>query len=64
MGKLYETFGRELLNGKRFAYDGEKTLFAVGPLTFNSHRFPVHLDAKPGRGRFVRRRRLHSNFEL
>ncbi|CAM6087810.1 unnamed protein product [Calypogeia fissa] len=51
MEKLYETFGREFLNGKRFAYDGEKSLFTVGPLPFNSHQFPVHLDDEPGRGR-------------
>jgi hypothetical protein len=53
LSNLFDTYGKEFLNGKRFAYDGEKSLFTVCPLTFNSHKFSVHLDDDPNRGRFV-----------
>jgi hypothetical protein len=32
MKKLHDTFGEEECGGKRFAYDGEKSLFTNGSL--------------------------------
>lgn len=42
--KVYETYESDLGN-KNFAYDGEKTLFTVGPLARNKLEFTVVLDA-------------------
>ncbi|XVF21051.1 hypothetical protein REPUB_Repub12eG0057000 [Reevesia pubescens] len=41
--KLYQTYYSEL-NGKRFAYDGEKSLYTVGPLPQNKFEFTVVLE--------------------
>ncbi|KAL8474253.1 hypothetical protein ACS0TY_030902 [Phlomoides rotata] len=41
--KLYETYSSELA-GKRFAYDGEKSLYTVGPLPQNNFEFTVILE--------------------
>ncbi|OMO95798.1 Argonaute/Dicer protein, PAZ [Corchorus capsularis] len=41
--RLHETYSSELA-GKDFAYDGEKSLFTVGPLPDNKHEFTVVLD--------------------
>ncbi|GER34610.1 argonaute family protein [Striga asiatica] len=38
--QVYETYNTELA-GKRFAYDGEKSLFSVGPLPHNKLEFTV-----------------------
>ncbi|KAL1552931.1 Protein argonaute 4A [Salvia divinorum] len=43
LDKLYETYVVEL-EGKRFAYDGEKSLFTIGPLPQNKLEFTVILD--------------------
>ncbi|KAG6541212.1 hypothetical protein Mapa_017373 [Marchantia paleacea] len=50
MMKLYEIYGEKTLMGKKFAYDGEKSLFSVGSLEFNSREFQVSLEDDPGRG--------------
>ncbi|KAF8008168.1 hypothetical protein BT93_K1988 [Corymbia citriodora subsp. variegata] len=41
--KLYQTYSSELA-GKNFAYDGEKTLYTVGPLPQNKLEFTVVLE--------------------
>ncbi|XP_058005997.1 protein argonaute 16 isoform X2 [Hevea brasiliensis] len=41
--KLYQTYSSELA-GKRFAYDGEKSLYTVGPLPQNRLEFTVVLE--------------------
>nr|XP_043628262.1 LOW QUALITY PROTEIN: protein argonaute 16-like [Erigeron canadensis] len=41
--KLYQTYSSEL-SGKRFAYDGEKSLYTVGPLPKNNFEFMVVLE--------------------
>lgn len=41
--KLYETYSSELA-GKRFAYDGEKSVYTVGPLPQNNFEFTVILE--------------------
>ncbi|GKC47471.1 argonaute 16-like protein [Tanacetum coccineum] len=41
--KLYQTYSSEL-SGKRFAYDGEKGLYTVGPLPKNKTEFMVVLE--------------------
>lgn len=41
--KLYQTYCAELA-GKRFAYDGEKSLYTVGPLPQNKFEFTVVLE--------------------
>ncbi|KAF5746116.1 protein argonaute 16 [Tripterygium wilfordii] len=41
--RLYQTYSSEL-SGKRFAYDGEKTLYTVGPLPQNKSEFTVVLE--------------------
>ena len=49
MDKLYQTYSAELAN-KRFAYDGEKCLYSIGPLPQNKFDFTVVLEgsyAKP-----------------
>lgn len=38
--RLYLTYSSELA-GKRFAYDGEKSLYTVGPLPQNNFEFTV-----------------------
>lgn len=43
MDKLYQTYSSEL-QGKQFAYDGEKSLFTVGPLKENNFEFSVVLE--------------------
>ncbi|KAJ7521394.1 hypothetical protein O6H91_19G051600 [Diphasiastrum complanatum] len=56
MSKLHKTYGDEF-GQKKFAYDGEKSLFTVGPLLNNSQEFKVFLDddrkvsARSGAGR-------------
>ncbi|CAM6102407.1 unnamed protein product [Calypogeia fissa] len=50
MAALHTTYGGEFLKGKRFAYDGEKSLFVVGSLTLRQSEFPVLLPDDPGRG--------------
>ncbi|KAK7304843.1 hypothetical protein VNO77_42734 [Canavalia gladiata] len=40
---LYKTYSSEL-GGKRFAYDGERTLYTVGPLPLNKFEFKVLLE--------------------
>ncbi|KAF9621118.1 hypothetical protein IFM89_016612 [Coptis chinensis] len=42
--KLHECYADTELGGKDFAYDGEKTLFTVGPLPQNKHDFTVVLE--------------------
>ncbi|CAK9184081.1 unnamed protein product [Ilex paraguariensis] len=41
--KLYQTYSSELA-GNRFAYDGDKTLYTVGPLPQNNFEFTVVLE--------------------
>lgn len=41
--KLYKTYSSEL-SGKRFAYDGEKSLYTVGALPLNKSEFMVVLE--------------------
>ncbi|KAK9155508.1 hypothetical protein Sjap_002988 [Stephania japonica] len=55
MDKLYETYS-SLIAGKHFAYDGEKSMYTVGPLPQNKLEFAVVLegsyakcDGSPGR---------------
>ncbi|XP_071904616.1 protein argonaute 16-like isoform X1 [Coffea arabica] len=43
MDKLYQIYFSDLA-GKRFAYDGEKALYTVGPLPHNNLEFPVVLE--------------------
>ncbi|PON87801.1 Exonuclease/helicase-like [Trema orientale] len=50
--RLYQTYSSEF-SGKRFAYDGEKSLYTVGPLPQNKLEFTVVLEesfAKPENG--------------
>ncbi|KAF9615666.1 hypothetical protein IFM89_026020 [Coptis chinensis] len=42
--KLHECYADTELGGKDFAYDGEKTLFTVGPFPQNKHDFTVVLE--------------------
>lgn len=44
MTKLRDTFGESECGGKQGAYDGGKSLFTSGSLSFNSKEFPVFLD--------------------
>ena len=41
--KLYQTYTSEFA-GKKFAYDGEKALYTVGPLPRNKLEFTVVLE--------------------
>ena len=41
--RLYQTYSSELA-GKKFAYDGEKALYTVGPLPQNKLEFTVVLE--------------------
>lgn len=41
--KLHQTYETEL-EGRDFAYDGENSLFTVGPLPQNKNEFKVVLD--------------------
>lgn len=43
MDKLYQTYSAELAN-KKFAYDGEKCLYSIGPLPQNKLEFTVVLE--------------------
>lgn len=43
LDKVKQTYAMELAN-KEFAYDGEKSLFTVGPLPHNRLEFTVVLD--------------------
>ncbi|KAJ4975109.1 hypothetical protein NE237_000215 [Protea cynaroides] len=43
IGKLYQTYCSELA-GKNFVYDGEKSLYTVGPLPQNNFEFTVVLE--------------------
>ncbi|XP_019159475.1 PREDICTED: protein argonaute 16 [Ipomoea nil] len=43
MDKLYQTYSSEF-SGKRFAFDGEKCLYAVGPLPQNNMKYTVVLE--------------------
>lgn len=43
LDRLYQTYASDL-GGKRFAYDGEKTLYTVGPLPQNRFEFTVVLE--------------------
>ncbi|XP_020555003.1 protein argonaute 16 isoform X2 [Sesamum indicum] len=46
--KLYQTYSSEL-SGKKFAYDGEKNLYTVGPLPHNNFEFTVVLEESIGK---------------
>lgn len=46
--KLLQTYCSEL-DGKDFAYDGEKCLFTVGPLPQNNFEFTVILEETSSR---------------
>lgn len=48
MDKIYQTYSAEL-QGKHFAYDGEKSLFTVGPLKQNNFEFTVVLEEASAR---------------
>ncbi|XP_024959437.1 protein argonaute 16 [Cynara cardunculus var. scolymus] len=48
LDKLYQTYSSEL-SGKRFAYDGEKSLYTVGPLPRNKYEFMVVLEYSFGK---------------
>lgn len=41
--RLYQIYSSEL-SGKRFAYDGERTLYTVGPLPHEKFEFIVVLE--------------------
>lgn len=43
LDRVRETYDTELA-GKEFAYDGEKTLFTVGPLPRNKLEFTIVLE--------------------
>lgn len=43
LDRLYQTYSSELA-GKKFAYDGEKSLYTVGPLPQNKFEFTVILE--------------------
>ena len=43
LDRVYQTYLTEL-DGKSFAYDGEKTLYTVGPLPQNKFEFTVVLE--------------------
>ncbi|MFS7921905.1 putative post-transcriptional gene silencing PAZ-Argonaute family [Helianthus anomalus] len=43
LDKLYQTYSSEL-SGKKFAYDGEKSLYTVGPLSKNKYEFTIVLE--------------------
>ncbi|XP_073002838.1 protein argonaute 16-like [Typha latifolia] len=46
--KLHQTYSSELA-GKQFAYDGEKSLFTLGPLPQNNFEFTVILEGSSAR---------------
>lgn len=52
--KLYETYSSEF-SGKMFAYDGEKSLYTVGPLPENKSEFTVLLE-----GSFAKKYVVHA----
>ena len=56
LDRVHETYDTELA-GKKFAYDGEKSLFTVGPLPRNKLEFTVVLED-------VTSNRLHCNKTL
>ncbi|WOK92632.1 protein argonaute 16-like [Canna indica] len=43
LDKLYQTYYSEL-DGKEFVYDGEKSIFTIGPLPQNNYEFTVVLE--------------------
>lgn len=43
VGQLYKTYSSDI-DGKRLAFDGEKTLYTVGPLPRNDFDFQVILE--------------------
>lgn len=43
LDRVHETYAAEL-DSKKFAYDGEKSLFTIGPLPQNKLDFTVVLD--------------------
>ncbi|CAI0460289.1 unnamed protein product [Linum tenue] len=47
--KLYQTYSSEF-TGKKFAYDGDKTLYTVGPLLFKKQEFTVVLEDSIAKG--------------
>ncbi|CAN1783908.1 Protein argonaute 16 [Linum perenne] len=49
MDKLYQTYSSEF-SGKRFAYDGEKALYTVGPLPQKKLEFTVVLEDSVSKG--------------
>jgi N-terminal domain of argonaute len=57
--KMKQTYDSELAN-KDFAYDGEKTLFTLGPLPLVKNEFVVVLEAFPS-GRFVQLLFMHNH---
>lgn len=52
LDRVQETYNSEL-NGKDFAYDGEKTLFTLGSLARNRLEFTVVLEDVVSTGRFI-----------
>lgn len=48
LDRLYQTYRSEF-EGKEFAYDGEKSLFTVGPLPQNNFEFTVVLEDSSAR---------------
>ncbi|RWW04065.1 hypothetical protein BHE74_00019931 [Ensete ventricosum] len=48
LDRLYQTYRLEF-EGKEFAYDGEKSLFTVGPLPQNNFEFTVVLEDSSAR---------------
>eukprot|EP00249_Psilotum_nudum_P010610 c22645_g1_i2 orf=439-2946(-) len=51
VAKLYEVFGLTEFGRKSYAFDGERILYTIGSLPFNSQEFQVLLDEerRPGR---------------
>lgn len=48
MKKLRETYGEAERGGRQGAYDGEKSLFTSGSLSFKTKEFPVFLEDGKG----------------
>nr|CAB3505054.1 unnamed protein product [Digitaria exilis] len=58
--KLLQTYSSEL-DGKDFAYDGEKCLFTVGPLPQNNFEFTVIMEETSSRGCLLVRQSFFSD---
>lgn len=53
MDKVKEVYGDSELDGKNFAYDGEKSMFTIGPLSRNNIECTVLIEDEKGSRRLI-----------